>query len=75
MALYALGVGACGTDAVDEKELHFVYHRDGQPHIKVPLGQSPLVLVRIGGCDALIVAIILLLYTCIRFGEKFAYMI
>ncbi|XP_062198913.1 enoyl-CoA hydratase 2, peroxisomal-like isoform X2 [Phragmites australis] len=35
VALYALGVGACGADAVDEKELHFVYHRDGQPHIKV----------------------------------------
>lgn len=35
VALYALGVGACGTDAFDEKELHFVYHRDGQPHIKV----------------------------------------
>ncbi|KAG8050381.1 hypothetical protein GUJ93_ZPchr0009g2137 [Zizania palustris] len=34
VALYALGVGACGADAVDEKELHFVYHRDGQPHIK-----------------------------------------
>ncbi|ONM23254.1 Enoyl-CoA hydratase 2 peroxisomal [Zea mays] len=35
VALYALGVGACGDDAVDEKELHFVYHRDGQPHIKL----------------------------------------
>uniref|UniRef100_A0A0E0CJY1 Peroxisomal multifunctional enzyme type 2-like N-terminal domain-containing protein n=1 Tax=Oryza meridionalis TaxID=40149 RepID=A0A0E0CJY1_9ORYZ len=34
VALYALGVGACGADAVDEKELHLVYHRDGQPHIK-----------------------------------------
>ncbi|PNT65053.1 hypothetical protein BRADI_4g36920v3 [Brachypodium distachyon] len=34
VALYALGVGACGTDAVDEKELHFVHHRDGQRHIK-----------------------------------------
>ncbi|RLN32822.1 enoyl-CoA hydratase 2, peroxisomal-like [Panicum miliaceum] len=28
-------VGACGDDAVDGKELHFVYHRDGQPRIKV----------------------------------------
>jgi hypothetical protein len=36
VALYALGVGACGADAIDEKELHLVYHRDGQPHIKVP---------------------------------------
>jgi peroxisomal enoyl-CoA hydratase 2 len=35
VALYALGIGACGDDAVDGKELHFVYHRDGQPHIKV----------------------------------------
>ncbi|KAK3129549.1 hypothetical protein QOZ80_6BG0481410 [Eleusine coracana subsp. coracana] len=34
-ALYALGVGACGADAVDDKELHFVYHRDGQRQIKV----------------------------------------
>ncbi|GJM99424.1 hypothetical protein PR202_ga16520 [Eleusine coracana subsp. coracana] len=34
-ALYALGVGACGADAVDDKELHFVYHRDGQSHIKI----------------------------------------
>jgi len=52
VALYALGVGACGDDAVDGKELHFVYHRDGQPHIKVefPLGESPPVLMPIG-CD------------------------
>jgi hypothetical protein len=35
VALYALGIGACDDDAVDGKELHFVYHRDGQPHIKV----------------------------------------
>jgi len=52
VALYALGVGACGDDAVDDKELHLVYHRGGQPHIKVefPLGESPPVLVPIGGC-------------------------
>ncbi|KAG8057633.1 hypothetical protein GUJ93_ZPchr0002g26740 [Zizania palustris] len=36
VALYALGIGACGTDAVDEKKLNFVYHRGGQPRIKVP---------------------------------------
>uniref|UniRef100_M8BCU6 Peroxisomal multifunctional enzyme type 2 n=1 Tax=Aegilops tauschii TaxID=37682 RepID=M8BCU6_AEGTA len=42
VALYALGVGACGADAVDDKELHLVHHRDGQRHIKVPL--SPLAL-------------------------------
>ncbi|KAJ3692839.1 hypothetical protein LUZ60_011934 [Juncus effusus] len=35
VAIYALGVGACGADAVDSKELHFVYHKDGQPFIKV----------------------------------------
>jgi len=40
VALYALGVGACGDDAVDEKELHFVHHRDGQPNIKVELPPS-----------------------------------
>ncbi|XP_044456523.1 uncharacterized protein [Triticum aestivum] len=30
----ALGVGACGTDAIDDKELHLVHHKDGQRHIK-----------------------------------------
>lgn len=35
VAIYALGVGACGADAVDSKELHYVYHRKGQPFIKV----------------------------------------
>ncbi|KAK9165012.1 hypothetical protein Scep_000203 [Stephania cephalantha] len=35
VALYALGVGACGSDAVDEKELKYVYHKDGQGFIKV----------------------------------------
>ncbi|CAH9094866.1 unnamed protein product [Cuscuta europaea] len=34
-ALYALGVGACAMDAVDDKELKFVYHRDGQQYIQV----------------------------------------
>ncbi|THU55450.1 hypothetical protein C4D60_Mb11t06670 [Musa balbisiana] len=34
-ALYALGVGACAGDAVDEKELNYVYHRNGQKSIKV----------------------------------------
>jgi peroxisomal enoyl-CoA hydratase 2 len=32
----ASGVGACGTDAVDDKELHFLHHIDGQRNIKVP---------------------------------------
>lgn len=35
VALYALGVGACGRDALDEKELQYVYHKDGQQYIKV----------------------------------------
>uniref|UniRef100_A0A1D1YC54 Enoyl-CoA hydratase 2, peroxisomal n=2 Tax=Anthurium amnicola TaxID=1678845 RepID=A0A1D1YC54_9ARAE len=35
VALYALGIGACGGDAVDEKELKYVYHKDGQRHIQV----------------------------------------
>ncbi|XP_072969441.1 enoyl-CoA hydratase 2, peroxisomal isoform X2 [Typha angustifolia] len=35
VALYALGVGACGGDAVDEKELKYAYHRDGQEYIQV----------------------------------------
>ncbi|URD78983.1 Enoyl-CoA hydratase 2 [Musa troglodytarum] len=34
-ALYALGVGACAGDAVDEKELNYVYHRNGQKSIQV----------------------------------------
>lgn len=35
VAMYALGIGACSGDPVDEKELKYVYHRDGQPFIKV----------------------------------------
>ncbi|KAJ0966547.1 hypothetical protein J5N97_023464 [Dioscorea zingiberensis] len=35
VALYALGVGACGGDALDEKELKYVYNQDGQPLIQV----------------------------------------
>lgn len=34
-ALYALGIGACASDAVDEDELKYVYHEDGQKAIKV----------------------------------------
>ncbi|GER43545.1 enoyl-CoA hydratase 2 [Striga asiatica] len=34
-ALYALGVGACTKDAVDDKELKYVYHQDGQQAIQV----------------------------------------
>ncbi|XP_008781243.1 enoyl-CoA hydratase 2, peroxisomal [Phoenix dactylifera] len=34
-ALYALGIGACAGDAMDEKELKYVYHRDGQRFIQV----------------------------------------
>ncbi|XP_020579309.1 enoyl-CoA hydratase 2, peroxisomal isoform X2 [Phalaenopsis equestris] len=34
-AIYALGVGACGRDAVDEKELKYVFHQDGQQFIEV----------------------------------------
>ncbi|KAJ9673408.1 hypothetical protein PVL29_023149 [Vitis rotundifolia] len=33
--LYALGVGACARDAVDENELKYVYHEDGQQFIQV----------------------------------------
>ncbi|KAI4388494.1 hypothetical protein MLD38_000816 [Melastoma candidum] len=35
VALYALGIGACGNDAVDPDELKFVFHRDGQQHLQV----------------------------------------
>ncbi|KAL8514908.1 hypothetical protein ACS0TY_013839 [Phlomoides rotata] len=34
-ALYALGIGACSRDAVDDKELKYVYHQDGQRSIEV----------------------------------------
>jgi hypothetical protein len=35
VALYALGIGACASNAVDEDELKYVYHEDGQQFIKV----------------------------------------
>ncbi|ONK64264.1 uncharacterized protein A4U43_C07F23830 [Asparagus officinalis] len=35
VAMYALGIGACGSDAVDGKELKYVHHIDGQSYIKV----------------------------------------
>ncbi|GAU24926.1 hypothetical protein TSUD_311610, partial [Trifolium subterraneum] len=35
VALYALGIGACASNAVDEDELKYVYHEDGQQSIKV----------------------------------------
>ncbi|KAL6492987.1 glycoside hydrolase 18 protein [Orobanche gracilis] len=34
-ALYALGIGACSEDAIDDKELKYVYHQDGQRSIEV----------------------------------------
>ncbi|KAL7244717.1 hypothetical protein ACSBR2_000144 [Camellia fascicularis] len=34
-ALYALGVGACGRDALDKYELKYVYHEDGQQSIQM----------------------------------------
>ncbi|KAK4481371.1 hypothetical protein RD792_012258, partial [Penstemon davidsonii] len=34
-ALYALGIGACSRDAIDDKELKYVYHQDGQESIEV----------------------------------------
>lgn len=35
VAVYALGVGACGRDAVDTDELKYVHHENGQQFIKV----------------------------------------
>ncbi|CAI0435426.1 unnamed protein product, partial [Linum tenue] len=35
VAVYALGIGACGRDAVDEDELKYVYHENGQKSIQV----------------------------------------
>ncbi|KAM7517329.1 hypothetical protein LguiA_006912 [Lonicera macranthoides] len=34
-ALYALGVGSCARDALDDNELKYVYHQDGQQSIQV----------------------------------------
>ncbi|XP_059633815.1 enoyl-CoA hydratase 2, peroxisomal [Cornus florida] len=34
-ALYALGIGACAKDALDENDLKYVYHPDGQQSIQV----------------------------------------
>ncbi|KAG5542836.1 hypothetical protein RHGRI_015811 [Rhododendron griersonianum] len=34
-AIYALGIGACARDALDGKELKYVYHQDGQQSIQV----------------------------------------
>ncbi|GMN34853.1 hypothetical protein TIFTF001_004930 [Ficus carica] len=33
--IYALGVGACAGDAVDDDELKYVYHENGQQFVKV----------------------------------------
>lgn len=35
VALYALGVGACGQQAVDADELKYVYNENGQEYIEV----------------------------------------
>lgn len=35
VALYALGIGACASDAVDADELKYVHHENGQQFIKV----------------------------------------
>ncbi|KAJ6736473.1 PEROXISOMAL MULTIFUNCTIONAL ENZYME TYPE 2 [Salix viminalis] len=34
-AVYALGVGACGRNAIDSDELKYVYHEDGQQFVQV----------------------------------------
>ena len=35
VALYALGIGACGREAVDADELKYVYNENGQEYIEV----------------------------------------
>ena len=35
VVVYALGIGACGQNAVDTDELKYVYHENGQQFIKV----------------------------------------
>lgn len=34
-AVYALGVGACGRNAIDSDELKYLYHEDGQQFVQV----------------------------------------
>jgi hypothetical protein len=36
-AVYALGVGACGRNAIDSDELKYVYHENGQQFVQVNL--------------------------------------
>lgn len=52
--IYALGVGACGKDAVDADELKYVYHENGQQFIQVLPTFSALFSIRMsstGGLD------------------------
>lgn len=60
-ALYALGVGACSTDAVDIKELKYVYHQDGQQSIEVLKGN---ILFKPGSWKEIIDLIEMIAYVC-----------
>lgn len=42
--LYALGVGACARDAVDDDELKYVYHANGEQFLQVSLNSRQLIL-------------------------------
>jgi len=42
--LYALGVGACARDAVDDDELKYVYHANGEQSLQVSLNSRQLLL-------------------------------
>ncbi|KAK8585218.1 hypothetical protein V6N13_139153 [Hibiscus sabdariffa] len=58
VAVYALGVGACGRYAIDTDELKYVYHEKGQQFIKVlptfstlfSLGSVPQDLIHVFSC-------------------------
>ncbi|XP_031260809.1 enoyl-CoA hydratase 2, peroxisomal [Pistacia vera] len=51
--IYALGVGACGKDAVDADELKYVYHENGQQFIQVLPTFSALFSIRMSSTGGL----------------------
>ncbi|KAL9266618.1 Enoyl-CoA hydratase 2, peroxisomal-like protein [Drosera capensis] len=53
-ALYAVGIGACATDALDADELRFVYQEDGQQFVKVfPTFDAVVLLEPLGSISAI----------------------
>ena len=51
VVVYALGIGACGQNAVDTDELKYVYHENGQQFIKVIFSWFLLSLLKLKNKD------------------------